>query len=50
MINTPRGALLTHAHLRRPLLTGRREEDDEGSEEYFDDELFWDELGVSDEF
>jgi len=31
-------------------LTGRREGADEGLEEYFDDELFWEELGVSDEF
>jgi hypothetical protein len=40
-----------HAALKATgLLTGRREGEDEGSEEYFDDETFWDELGVSDEF
>jgi len=49
-VNPDLGSELHAALKATGLLTGRREGEDEGLEEYFDDELFWEELGVSDEF
>lgn len=47
----PRLGFEFHAALKATgLLTGRREEEDDNSDEYFDYELLWDDLGVGDEF